>query len=314
MNEPRACAAIGNSEDNRRRERRVSCASMTPTVLSLDSPGVMAAMADESGMQRWEVLRRSSCPLTVHELAERCGVSDSVAQATLDKLVAAGLAVRVKASARQRQITYRSASERVVVQWDRSNDAHFSFLLQQRRRIRDHSRGVIDRNDDLDARILQGQARFRGHQSYMLTPSEAAEVMKALRTAWHQITAIDERARARALHSAEDATGAQTEDEHPYHIALEFRPLKTPDLPWSDLGVWEKQSVERELKYLAHAPARVLTDRELDIARRLAAGGSRPEVAKSLGVTANTIATATKRIYAKLGVRNRAEFTSRMKD
>jgi DNA-binding CsgD family transcriptional regulator len=294
---------------------------MTPTVLSLDSPGVMAAMADEAGMQRWEVLRRSARPLTVHELAERCGVSDSVAQATLDTLVVAGLAVRVKASARQRQITYRTASERVVIQWDRSNDTHFGFLLQQRRRYRDHSRGIIDRNDDLDARTLQGRVRFRGHQSYMLTPTEAAEVMKALRTAWHQITAIDERARARALREADGPTGnaaqrsgAQTEAEHPYHIALEFRPLKTPDLPWSDLGVWEKQAVERELKYLAHAPASMLTDRELDIARRLAAGGSRPEVAKSLGVTANTIATATKRIYAKLGVRNRAEFTSRMKD
>ena len=294
---------------------------MTPTVLNLDAPGMMAAMADESGMQRWEVLRRSTRPLTVHELAERCGVSDSVAQATLDRLVVAGLAVRVKASARQRQITYRSVSERVVVQWDRTSDAHLSFLLQQRRRIRDHSRSVIDRNDDLDVRALQGRVRFRGHQSYMLTASEAAEITKALRSAWHQITAIDERARARALQRADGRTrdgaepgGAAVEEEHPYHIALEFRPLKTPDLPWSDLGVWEKQAVERELNYLAHSPARVLTDRELDIARRLAAGESRPEVAKSLGVTTNTIATATKRIYAKLGVRNRAEFTSRMKD
>jgi DNA-binding NarL/FixJ family response regulator len=293
---------------------------MTPTVLNLDSPDVMAAMADERGMQRWEVLRRSTRPLTVHELAERCGVSDGVAQGTLDRLVAAGLAVRMKASARQRQITYRSVSERVVVRWDRSNDAHFAFLLQQRRRIRDHSRSIIDRNDDFEMRGVTGRERFRGHQSYMLTASEAAEIMKALRTAWHQITAIDDRARTRALHAANGrkdgapCVGASAEEEHPYHIALEFRPLKTPDLPWSDIGVWEKEALERELKYLSHSPASVLTGRELDIARRLAAGESRPEVAKSLGVTANTVATATKRIYAKLGVRNRAEFTSRMKD
>ena len=70
--------------------------------------------------------------------------------------------------------------------------------------------------------------------------------------------------------------------------------------------------VMRRFSVIASSPKRLLTERELEVAERLASGESRPEVAKSLGVSTNTIASATKRIYAKLGVTNRAEFVSRM--
>jgi DNA-binding CsgD family transcriptional regulator len=96
-------------------------------------------------------------------------------------------------------------------------------------------------------------------------------------------------------------------------VALEFRPLKTAELPICDIGTWEKKALASELAYLTRSPASVLTPREQQIARRLSDGESRPEVAKALGVTVNTINSATKRIYTKLGVRNRAEFTARMK-
>jgi DNA-binding CsgD family transcriptional regulator len=100
----------------------------------------------------------------------------------------------------------------------------------------------------------------------------------------------------------------------PYHVALEFRPLKATELPIPDIGAWEKKALARELADLSSAPGAVLAPRELEIAKRLAAGESRPQVAQALGVSVNTIASATKRIYAKLGVRNRAEFATRMKE
>ena len=71
--------------------------------------------------------------------------------------------------------------------------------------------------------------------------------------------------------------------------------------------------LDDEMRYLQRAPAMVLTDRERQIANRLVDGETRPQVAKALGVSPNTIASATKRIYAKLGVRSRAEFVARMK-
>lgn len=293
---------------------------MDPVVLSLDCAKLRAILGEIALNQRWEVLRRSPRPLTTHELAEACGVSDGVAQQSLDLLVDAGLAVRMKATARRRQITYRVVSDRVLVEWNAASEAHIGHLLQHRQALRAYSRGVIDRNDTADTRGMPGLPKFRGHQSYTLTRAEAESIRDALRNAWEFVTRVEAQARSRAMAAKESrsqrrsgAEAAETSEELPYHLALEFRPLKSPELPVSDIGTWEKQALARELAYLATAPASVLTQREQQIARRLAEGESRPQVAKALGVTVNTIASATKRIYAKLGVRSRGEFVARMK-
>jgi DNA-binding CsgD family transcriptional regulator len=56
-----------------------------------------------------------------------------------------------------------------------------------------------------------------------------------------------------------------------------------------------------------------LSPRERQVAAMLAAGKTRPEIAEALGVSLNTVATIGKRIYAKLGVRRRAELASRLR-
>lgn len=294
---------------------------MQPVVLSLTCPKLLAALSDLFLMQHWEVLRRAGNPLGVHELAESCGTSDTVAQGMIDRLVEAGLAVRMKATAKRRKIVYRAIAERVVVEWDKDCDEHFAFLLEQRRRLRTLSRAVIDRHDDLEMRAIPNRAKFRGYATFSLNRAEAGEMWKVIRDAWEQISAIEARALKRAAtaprrSSAQPAATAvppDAQDEHPYHFALELRPLKSPELPIADIGMVERQTIPRELKYISTTPAAVLTDREQQIARRLASGESRPEVAKALGLSPNTVASATKRIYSKLGVRNRAEFTARMR-
>ncbi|MEY3144167.1 MAG: hypothetical protein RLY21_2660 [Planctomycetota bacterium] len=293
---------------------------MKPFVLNLACPKLRAVMSDISLTQRWEVLRRSSSPLTTHELAVGCGVSDSVAQRSIDLLVEAGLAVRLKAVARRREITYRAVAERVIVQWDTSSAGDVAFLMQHRQALRVYSRSIIDQNDTVETGGMPGFPKFRGHQSYSLTRAEAEAIAQALRRAWEFITQIEMQARersalAKAEHGQRGNAAVSTEDpqEHPYHIALEFRPLKTPELPIADIGTWEKRALARELAYLTMAPAAVLTQREQQIAKRLANGDSRPNVAEALGVSVNTVNSATKRIYAKLGIHTRAELTARLK-
>ena len=291
---------------------------MNPVVLSLDCPKLRAVLPDMALMQRWEVLRRSAEPMSVHELAEACGVSDAVAQRSLDALVDVGLVVRLRASARRRGIAYRSIAERVIVQWDAASEADLAVLLQNRQAIRALSRSIIDRNDTAETRGMPGLAKFRGHQSFMLTRSESEAIAQALRNAWETITRIESEARTRGLTLGEGRGASPARpgaaETVPYHVALEFRPLKAPELPVCDIGTWEKKALARELAYLSSMPDAVLAPRELEIARRLAAGESRPQVAQTLGVSVNTIASATKRIYAKLGVRSRAEFATRMKE
>jgi len=291
---------------------------MNPVVLSLNCPKLRAALPDMALMQRWEVLRRSAEPMSVHELAEACGVSDAVAQRSLDALVDVGLVVRLRATARRRGIAYRSIAERVIVQWDAASEADLAVLLQNRQAIRALSRSIIDRNDTAETRGMPGLSKFRGHQSFMLTPAESDAIAQALRNAWETITRIEAEARKRGLAPREgrraSSAAAVAAETVPYHVALEFRPLKAPELPICDIGTWERKALARELAYLSSAPDAVLAPRELEIAKRLAAGESRPQVAQALGVSVNTIASATKRIYAKLGVRSRAEFATRMKE
>jgi DNA-binding NarL/FixJ family response regulator len=50
-----------------------------------------------------------------------------------------------------------------------------------------------------------------------------------------------------------------------------------------------------------------LAPRERQVAEAMAAGLSRPEIAKQLGLSPNTVVTVSGRVYRKLGVRNRAE-------
>jgi len=50
-----------------------------------------------------------------------------------------------------------------------------------------------------------------------------------------------------------------------------------------------------------------LTERETEVLRLIAKGYSRPEVARMLGLSLNTVATYTKSIYQKLNISRRAE-------
>jgi DNA-binding CsgD family transcriptional regulator len=292
---------------------------MKPLVLSLDNPRLRSVFPDIALTQRWEVLRRSPSPLSVRELAARCGVTDEVAQQSLDALVEAGLAVKLRASTQRREITFRSISERVILQWDEQSDAHRATLLRNRQAIRAHSRRVIDESDTAETRGMPGLQKFRGHQSFMVSHAEAATIARTLRDTWETITRIEAEARRRSARGPDDTRRSHGEPETeraeltPFHIAIEFRPLRAPDLPVCEIGTWERQSVPREVALLSTAPEAVLAPREREIAEQLAAGMSRPQVAKLLGVSLNTIASATKRIYAKLGVRSRAEFARRMK-
>lgn len=65
---------------------------------------------------------------------------------------------------------------------------------------------------------------------------------------------------------------------------------------------------------LVHArrslPVDALTDREREVAARLASGLSMKEIADELGIAANTVRVHVTRIYAKLGVMNKAELAS----
>jgi len=292
--------------------------SRAPCVLSLENPALRNALADIPLMLQWEVLRSAPRPLAVDEAAEACRISPASAQELLDRLVETGLVVRLRASLRERRITYRSIASEVAFAWDRSSAEQACFVEQCREGMRAHSHGLVERHAARGEQALLNRPHFCLHSNLLATTEELKQIQDALRTLGKVIAEIEERARNRA--TARDRAGVadppvgQGEREFPLHVRAELVPLRHPEPCFPHFSIWDADSLPMELAQRTRAPSSVLAPRELEIAARLAKGESRPAIAAALGVSVNTVATTTKRIYAKLGVRSRGAFVARMKD
>lgn len=293
-------------------------------VVSLDSPQVMEALADLQSLQRWEVLRRTQRAHGVAELSAMCGCSPKEMQASLDLLVDAGLLERRMASAKTPHITYRCPALKLLVGWNTGKAEHREFLAELRLRLRDLSRSLLDSHD---ASATPAPPRRFGTSVFanaMISNEDRLKLLKAAETIGEVFAAANARAEERARQGIPDPlhdfTRRATEGPHEpatetvwhYHLALEIRPLLHAVPPIPEFALFNADYVADMAARRRTEPASILTPRELEVAKRLAVGESRPFIAKSLGVTTNTIATTSKRIYAKLGVNNRAAIAARM--
>jgi DNA-binding NarL/FixJ family response regulator len=63
---------------------------------------------------------------------------------------------------------------------------------------------------------------------------------------------------------------------------------------------------------LGSTASKLLSPREHEVAELLVAGRSRPRIAMEIGLSPHTVASMSKAIYRKLGVKSRAELAVRM--
>lgn len=267
-------------------------------------------LLDVPTMQRWEVLRRSERPMTAAEFATACRTSLDVVQASLDRLGDAGFVVRVRASKSMRSTSYRSASPRVVIGLDHETDEAIlrtqEYMWEYREARARHRQRLLDRvrsRTDLPIRLRSAEATL----TPTLTREESREALEILTNATRALYAIENRARERA--DREDAgEGAVS-----FCIFLQMQPLDQHELPMPQYELWASSKLKERVGKVATEPDAALRPKDREIARLLAAGKSRPQIAAQLGVNPHTLASASKRIYAKLGVRTRAELAARMR-
>ncbi len=276
---------------------------MNDVQLDLNEPAMLRALLDTPTMQRWEILRRAQRPFSAAEVAVASNATLEAAQRSLDLLAEARLVRRIRATVRSREITYRAAMRRLFLVWDRNKPEDLAAKQFWEDSLRDHSRRV---QDEAHALVREGVLRPKnagGALSVMLSEEDSAKVREAFRALYTLLVEADQRAR-----SLPDQSACT-----PYHIAFSQTRLREPQLAGAELVVLDKDSVRRDRTVFVEAAGRVLSPRELQVARLLEAGRTRPEIAAEIGLTPNSVAALGKIIYRKLGVRSRAELAARMR-
>jgi DNA-binding CsgD family transcriptional regulator len=260
---------------------------------SIRDDAVLALVRDGSLGGVWEQLRRNGRPTAAADIAASLGLQEGPAIAQLDRLVALGLAKRLPMSARRRQLRFEAISGQVIVRYRLPEDEE---LLQEL---------VTSRV----AHTLQAMPRTSGHDRTFgfvtrLTESEAQEVRRLLGSIADLLNGAASR-----KPSWRDGLGPPN---HAVHLRLE--PINEPALPTPHLLLAPVgQEVTGPSRPAAGSNGRdILSPRERQIGAAYLRGLTRREIAAELGLSENSVATFTKRLYTKLGIKRRGVLAGRL--
>jgi|LauGreDrversion4_2_1035121.scaffolds.fasta_scaffold133838_2 DNA-binding CsgD family transcriptional regulator len=275
---------------------------MLEAALRLSDPAVMRALRDIPTMQRWEILRRAKRAMSAAEVSAIAGASIETVHQSLDALVSAKLAVKLPATRRRRHATFRSAMARLVIRWSRSDPSELAASRELGHVMRAYGRRLQDEAAGNPGSGQSPPLDYCGCNSVMLLDDDALRVRESFRAAYALLADADQRARER------QEAGKAT----PYLVSFDLIRLRAPEPRMAEYFVVEEGMHDHERRMLDASASRKLSRRELDIARMLERGMSRPEIANELGISLHTVASASKSVYRKLGVSNRAQLTKRM--
>lgn len=250
----------------------------------------------------FEVLRCFRRPATLTELSAATRLPAARLAGIVDDLAGAGLVRALPARAGRRRPTYEVTCQQVMVAFDTANRGEAKAVQRHlAAATADLSKAVVEARAASVADAVGGVA-YESRGKFRLRRDQFHELRRRLHAVDEFINQI----------ATDSAVGDPVEPLLCDHvIEMKVTPLRTPLLPLP----WILAADRRTVPALAHAAsasgAPGLTKREQEIAMALAHGASRPEVARRLGISPNTVAATGKRIYAKLGVRNRAELANR---
>jgi DNA-binding CsgD family transcriptional regulator/DNA-binding Lrp family transcriptional regulator len=276
------------------------------TPLTPQHPGLAEVLADAFNRSVWELLRRGGRAATVEELSRLAGAPPEKVSGSLDRLMSLGLVKAAFSSGTRRRDAFRIARERLVVVYDRRDAAQAEAARRMRATMAEHGRSVL--GTARQHADLHDDAAIEVHRSMHLRREEFVELRRRMQSVTDYVESIES--------SAGDRPHLCN-----YHMALEVRPLKELVLPAAHLHVIEgghghhaaAGDPKQELSPTGRPRTKVLSSREREIARLLGDGRSCPEIAETLSVSVNTVRTITKRVYAKLGVRRRAELVNALR-
>lgn len=263
----------------------------------------LAAIGTPERCGVFEVLRCFRRPATLAEVATATCIPAARIAGMVDELCHAGLARSIPARADRRKPTYEVTCQQFVVVFD-SADREEAIALRRHMdaATADLSKAVLEARDASIADAV-GKVAHESRGKFRLRPEQFQELRRRLH-------AVDEFINQLA---AEDTVGDPVAPLLCDHV-LEMRvtPLRKPLLPMPWILAADRRTVQALAQAASESMGPKLSNREREIAFALAHGSSRPEIARRLGLSPHTVATISKRIYAKLGVSRRAALANRL--
>jgi DNA-binding CsgD family transcriptional regulator len=266
--------------------------------------GLPELSLDPVALSVWEAARRSSRPATAAALASAVGQTLAAVQSSIDRLEGAGLISRIPARRMHRATRYVATRERLVLTLPLEAQPSQSRLAADWERWRDTHHEPIVANDASEPPESTGSMRYWFCGMADLAEGDAMEVARRIRALVDFLHLVADRRRAQ-----EDSGNGSP--RKPHAISVRLDPV-APDAPPFPVIESVAGSVDG---WNGHVLRPVGTNAKLSaseqrIADAMVQGMSRPDIARTLGVSINTVGTLARRMFRKLGVRSRAELVA----
>jgi DNA-binding CsgD family transcriptional regulator len=268
---------------------------MDKKTIELSDPGVLEALCSDDAMRAWHQIRMSTEPLAAASIADAIQLDLGATFAALDLLEGASLVRKLPARGSRRAITFEAAVPEllVLIPRDWTKDERTKALAAAFRR---RDQDVLARTRSY-GEIGDREWFFEQLSTLVATKQELDELYRRMEAVRRCVIEIAGRQR----------DPSQQEELHALHaVHLKIAPVDGVLPPIAEIRVGTRRGLELAKDERVPPPG-TLGAREVEIAKLLQEGLSRGEVAKRLGISAQTVDTYCKRLFEKLKIRRAIE-------
>ena len=255
-------------------------------------------LSDGAALGTWELLRRFDKPISAGKIAWALGVDLKKIEAALERLIENDIVGCNPIRGSRRAPTYFCRKSSMAVEYRPNDPNDKKVYLAALPRIGVGDQAVAPRFQAITGEAISRHVRLSTH----LTPKDAEELQKRVDDLRAFVALLDSR-------YVKEAALNGVECNYTLDIALQPNSIPKPPSPivvFRPIGTSESSGPD------ITTAATILSDREQQVAVGLIGNQTFVEIAKSLGITSNTVAQFTRRIYRKLGINSRRALRDRL--
>lgn len=270
--------------------------------IDIQDTASIAVLSDPLNGGLFEVIRRFKSPATAAQVAAASGLPHAALMSRIDALVAAGLVESLRPRAPRKVHAYRATCSRIVIAFDTRDPGECATALRLQAAATGDIESMLRRKPTETLDGTPGIAWHRTRLKCRLRPEHLKGLGQRLHAVGEYVAQIA------SEYPPDDADSLRCN----FVIGIDLVPTSEPMLPSPPIAAVPRTAAEAVSENFGSGSMPEMSPREREVALALRDGLTRVEIARKLGVSANTVGTLMRRIYAKLGVHRRAELVTRL--